>query len=113
VRERVRYAVDTFYFRAGYEFDVGDLGTLTPYAQLDYYLSPEVIENKDLGGDNEAGDSDNGEFWKATLGVVLRPVPAVALKVDGSIHVFPEVNNQLYVYPEVRVSFSYLWELEI
>jgi hypothetical protein len=31
VRERVRYAVDTFYFRAGYEFDVGDLGTLTPY----------------------------------------------------------------------------------
>jgi hypothetical protein len=79
------YAVETWYLRKGYSFS-SRIGRLEPYAQWDWYRNPETIANKTYGGDNEAGVTDDGTFDKATLGVVFRPVPAVAVKLDGSSH---------------------------
>jgi hypothetical protein len=104
------YHVRTFYLRGGYELAVGDRASVTPYFQLDYYSNPETINNKDLGGDNEAGLTDDGRFEKYTVGAVYRPVTPVALKVDGSGH-RQDFNGKSEFYPEIRVSLSYLWEL--
>ncbi|MEY4576691.1 MAG: hypothetical protein RL701_1394 [Pseudomonadota bacterium] len=106
---RAKYAVDAFYVRAGYEISLGDLSTITPYLQLDIYSNPETINNKDFGGDNEAGLTDNGEFEKYTLGAVIRPVPQVAFKIDGSGH-RQKFNGKSEFYPEIRLSLAYLWE---
>ncbi|MDD9940239.1 MAG: hypothetical protein OXU20_04155, partial [Myxococcales bacterium] len=70
-----------------------------------------TIAKKDLGGDGEAGISDDGKFQKYTLGTVFRPVPQVALKLDGSAHV-QDFNGKSEFYPEIRISFSYLWGLQ-
>lgn len=110
VRTDADYAIDTAYIRAGYEIPVGQLASVTPYLQFDYYENPETVNDKDLGGDNEAGLTDNGKFEKYTVGAVLRPVPQVALKVDGSGH-RQDFNGKSEFYPEVRFSLSYLWEL--
>lgn len=104
------YQVTTWYLRAGYELTLGDGWTLTPYGQVDFYKNPEVIAPKALGGDAEAGLGDDGSFFKYTGGVVVRPVPEVALKVDGSTHVL-DFNGETVSYPEVRFSLSYLWQL--
>lgn len=112
VNEDASYAVQTFYLRAGYELPFFETIQLIPYAQVDYFENPETIAEKDFGGDNEAGLSDDGRFWKLTVGAVFRPVPQVALKVDGSAHV-QKFNNETVFYPEIRTSLSYLWELEL
>jgi len=107
---KVTYVVQTWYGRAGYQIPVGDKASITPYGQVDYYSNPETIAEKDFGGDNEAGLSDDGRFFKYTAGTVIRPVPQVALKLDGSAHAHL-YNGEPVVYPEVRVSLSYLWQL--
>ena len=106
----VQYSVTTAYLRTGYEVALGEW-TLTPYGQVDFYKNPETIASKDFGGDGEAGLSDDGQFFKYTLGAVLRPVPEVAFKVDGSTHV-QDFNGEAINYSEVRASLSYLWQLE-
>jgi hypothetical protein len=108
----VTYEVFTTYFRGGYELQLADM-TLTPYVQFDYYSNPETIRAKSFGGDgDEAGMSENGQFSKVTLGAVLRPVEQVALKLDGGAHVY-EYAGKTDLYTEVRLSFSYLWDLGI
>jgi hypothetical protein len=104
------YTVRTFYLRAGYEIPI-ESTQLVPYIQLDYYENPEIVAEKDLGGDGEAGLSDDGIFWKPTVGLVFRPIPYVALKIDGSLHV-QQFNDATFIYPEVRVSLSFQWQLE-
>lgn len=111
VNQVARYSVDTFYVRAGYRIRFDEEASLTPYLQLDWYSNPETIARRSLGGDNEAGLSSDGVFWKLTAGGVIRPVPQVALKIDGSTHI-QSVNGRTEAYPELRVSFSYLWELQ-
>lgn len=110
VNTDAQYSVQTFYFRGGYEFALADQMTLTPYLQADYYSNPETVTSKSLGGDAEAGRSDDGEFWKFTVGAVYRPVYPVALKIDGSGHL-QQFNGETVFYPELRVSLSYLWEI--
>jgi len=107
----VQYAVQTAYVRAGYAIDVGQKASATPYVQGDWYSNPETIADKDLGGDAEAGLADDGSFFKYTVGAVLRPVPQVALKLDGSAHQL-QYNDETVVYPEARVSLSYTWQLD-
>ncbi len=104
------YRVRTGYVRAGYDIAATDRLTVTPYAQLDYYSNPENIADKGLGGDAEAGLADDGRFTKFTLGTVIRPASAVALKIDGSGHL-QTFNRASEFYPEIRFSLSYLWEL--
>jgi len=106
----VTYNVIATYGRVGYTIPLVDTWTLTPYGQLDYYSNPETINEKDFGGDNEAGLTDDGKFIKYTLGVVVRPVRFVAVKVDGSVHQ-QDFNTQNFNYAEVRTSFSLYWEL--
>lgn len=106
-----KYTVRTAYLRLGYSIPLGDTASLTPYAQLDYYDNPETIAEKSLGGDNEAGLGDEGDFQKYTLGLVYRPITQVALKVDGSGHL-QDFNGRAEFYPELRLSFSYLWGLQ-
>ena len=113
----VNYTVQTFYARMAYEFPLYDeesgslfQWTLTPYVQGDFYDNPETIREKDFGGDAEAGVADNGQFTKLTAGLIVRPVPAAALKIDGSVHI-QEVAQQTTIYPEIRISLSYYWEL--
>jgi hypothetical protein len=111
-RPQAKYTIHTGYLRAGYEFTIGQLSSITPYLQFDYYRNPETVKNKALGGDHEAGLSDDGAFEKYTLGLVARPVSQVAAKLDASGHrqVF---NGKSEFYPEVRFSISYLWELAL
>ena len=109
VNTTANYSVTTAYARFGYTIEL-PIGDLQPYLQYDWYQNPETIASKSFGGDAEAGLSDDGEFHKVTGGIVLRPVPNVALKVDGSAH-FQDFNGQSEPYPEVRASFSYLWSL--
>jgi hypothetical protein len=106
----VDYLVATAYGRIGYELQVGTVQVI-PYGQFDWYSNPETILEKDFGGDgDEAGLADDGQFYKFTGGLVLRPAPPIALKLDGSAHVM-SINGAAAWYPEARVSFSYLWEL--
>jgi hypothetical protein len=111
-REQAKYTIHTGYLRAGYEITIGQLASITPYIQFDYYKNPEIVNNKDLGGDNEAGLTDDGQFEKYTVGAVLRPVSQVAAKVDASGH-RQKFNGKSEFYPEVRFSISYLWELAL
>jgi hypothetical protein len=37
---------------------------------VDYYDNPETVNNEDLGGDNQAGLTDNGRFEKYAWGRV-------------------------------------------
>lgn len=109
-RLEANYRVRTGYLRGGYEVAIGKQATLTPYAQLDYYSNPETVASKALGGDAEAGITDDGKFLKYTVGAVYRPVSPIALKLDASGHQ-QEFNGKTEFYPEVRFSISYLWEL--
>ena len=103
------YNVKTGYLRTGYSIPV-KTWSLTPYAQFDYYDNPEIINDQDNGGDNEAGLTDDGIFYKTTLGLVIRPVSFIAVKIDGSTHT-QEFNGETVTYPEIRSSFSFYWEL--
>jgi hypothetical protein len=111
-RTVAKYKVRAFYLRAGYEITLGERASITPYAQFDYYDNPETINNKDFGGDNEAGLTDNGEFEKYTAGLVMRPVSQVAFKADVSGH-RQQFNGKSEFYPEFRLSLAYLWELSL
>ncbi|MBV1857037.1 MAG: hypothetical protein KUG77_01405 [Nannocystaceae bacterium] len=111
-RTDAKYTIRTAYLRFGWQFPFAKRSSVTPYIQGDYYSNPETIAEKDYGGDNEAGLADDGSFQKYTLGLVIRPVPQVALKLDGSTHVHT-FNGDWLAYPEGRISFSYLWELPI
>ena len=99
------YSAETFYLRAGYsiESSVGEWG---PYLQWDWYSNPETVGSKRWGGDNEAGAADDGEFAKPTIGLVFRPIPAVALKLDGSQHRY-RLNGQDVSYSEIRFDVSF------
>ncbi len=99
------YEVETFYFRSGYSFETG-IGEVAPYVQWDWYSNPETIRSKTWGGDNEAGAADDGEFTKATLGLVFRPIPSVAVKLDGSQHAFV-LGGEDVSYNEIRFDVSY------
>lgn len=105
----VDYDVTTSYLRAGYILDIADL-EVTPYFQHDIYENEETIASKTYGGDNEAGLADDGKFSKTTLGVVVRPVPMVAIKLDASQH-NQKFNGEDEPYAEVRASFSLFWRL--
>ena len=105
----VDYTVQTVYGRVGYTLST-KWGVMVPYAQYDFYRNPETVQSKTLGGDNEAGLSDNGQFHKATTGIVFRPISAFAIKLDGSVHI-QDFNGKLEWYPEVRTSLSYHWQL--
>ncbi len=111
----VSYRVAAGYIRTGYAFEVPvgeEYWEITPYLQGDLFMNPETIAPKPLGGDGEAGFGARGRFIKGTAGLVLRPIPAVALKVDGSMHIMRLSETGPFVtYPEVRVSYSLLWDL--
>ncbi|MFC1553598.1 hypothetical protein ACFL7D_03090 [candidate division KSB1 bacterium] len=101
------YDVQTWYFRSGYSVDT-EKGEFAPYFQWDYYKNPETIGSKSLGGDNEAGVADDGIFTKGTAGIIFRPQPQIAIKLDGSMH-FYKFHGENVNYPEVRFDISYLF----
>jgi hypothetical protein len=107
VIQKADFNIKTWYVRAGYSFytNAGEIG---PYLQWDWYSNPETIQNKTYGGDNEAGASDNGVFNKSTIGILYRPVPEVAVKLDQSYHFYKKDGSSVY-YPEVRFDISYIF----
>lgn len=105
----VDYTIVTGYIRLGYSFELPK-GTLTPYVHFDSMRHPEVIQNEDLGGDDEAGFADNGAFYKYSLGAVYKPYNQVAIKLDGSAHV-QTFNGKTEIYPEVRFDISFAFNL--
>jgi hypothetical protein len=107
VRANDTYTVQTWYFRGGYSFETS-LGELAPYAQWDWYKNTETISSKTYGGDEEAGEADDGQFNKATLGVVFRPIPEIAMKLDGSSHMY-KLNGTDVSYIEVRFDISFVF----
>jgi hypothetical protein len=109
VRTAGDYRVSTWYARVGYALESRS-GEWGPYLQWDWYRNPETIARKRLGGDNEAGVAEDGAFHKGTLGVVYRPIPQVAAKLDGSMH-FYEFYGERVRYPELRLDISYTFGL--
>jgi hypothetical protein len=103
------YTIITGYARLGYTLDMPK-GTLTPYVHFDSMRHPEVIQNEDFGGDDEAGFTDDGVFYKYSLGAVYKPYNSVAIKLDGSAHV-QTFNGKTEVYPEVRFDISFAFNL--
>jgi len=101
------YDVTTWFMRGGYSIPT-QRGEFMPYVQWDHYENPETINNKDWGGDAEAGLADDGKFSKATLGLIYRPVQHVAFKLDGSTH-FQKFNGKDESYSEIRVDVSYIF----
>jgi len=107
VNTSAKYDVQTWYVRAGYRFETAH-GQFIPYGQWDWYSNPETIKSKTWGGDNEAGAADDGKFNKSTAGLVYRPVQQVAIKLDGSMHMY-KFNGQNESYPELRFDVSYVF----
>lgn len=105
VAVEANYNIQTWYVRLGYNIQT-KAGQFVPYVFLDWMSYPEVIQNKDLGGDDEAGLADDGKFMKPSVGVVYRPIPNVAVKLDGSVHT-QEFNGKKVSYPEIRLDFSF------
>ena len=105
VRKEVNYNVQTWYVRLGYNVQT-EIGQFVPYLFLDWMSHPEVIQKKKYGGDDEAGLADDGKFMKPSAGVVYRPIPNVAVKLDGSFHV-QNYNGKNVSYPEIRLDFSF------
>jgi hypothetical protein len=101
------YDVTSWFLRAGHSVATKH-GEFVPFAQWDYYSNPETIQSRTWGGDNEAGLSDDGTFNKGTLGVVYRPIPEVAFKLDTSMH-FQDFNGDGEAYPEIRFDVSYVF----
>jgi hypothetical protein len=99
------FTVKTWYVRGGYSVETS-LGEVAPYVQWDWYSNPETIAQKKFGGDNEAGVADDGVFNKATAGIVYRPTPAVAVKLDSSQHRYLFHGSRV-TYPEIRLDVSY------
>lgn len=99
------FNVITAYVRLGYNIQ-SNVGQFVPYVFVDWMSHPENIRNKDFGGDDETGLADNGKFIKPSLGVVYRPIPNVAIKLDGSYHT-QKFNGETVVYPELRLDFSF------
>lgn len=107
VNVRANYDITTWYVRAGLSQETR-MGEFAPYVQWDYYSNPETIAKKTFGGDNEAGVADDGIFSKSTVGLVFRPTPQVAAKLDQSFH-FYKFNGEDVNYWEVRFDVSLLF----
>jgi hypothetical protein len=105
VRTGVKYNVQTWYIRLGYNIQT-NVGQFVPYVFLDWMSHPEAIQSKDFGGDEEAGLADDGVFWKPSAGLVYRPLPNVAIKLDGSYHIQEYLGRKI-AYPELRIDFSF------
>jgi hypothetical protein len=105
VRVNSNYNVQTWYVRLGYNIPT-KVGQFIPYLFLDWMSHPEAIQNKDFGGDDEAGLSDDGIFWKPSAGLVFKPLPNVAVKLDGSYHIQQYMGKSV-MYPELRLDFSF------
>ncbi len=105
------YEVQTAWARFAYDLAVGAMGTFTPYLHIEWYSHPEAIEGAALGG-NEAGLSDDGQFFRSALGFAYRPVPQVALKTEINPH-FQIVDDAWTVIAPFQISFSYYWKLEV
>lgn len=99
------FDVQTWYVRLGYNVR-SSIGQFVPYLFVDWMSHPENIANKTYGGDDEAGIADNGKFLKPSVGLVYRPIPTVAIKLDGSYH-SQQFNGREVMYPEVRLDFSF------
>ena len=104
----VDYTVRTFYFRVGYNIKTKH-GEFIPYLIFDWMSHPEAIKNKQYGGDNEAGMADDGKFIKPSIGVVYRPIKAVAIKLDVSSHI-QKFNGKTEQYPELRMDISFAFK---
>ena len=107
VNVQANYDITTWYVRAGLSQETR-MGEFGPYVQWDYYSNPETIAKKTFGGDNEAGVADDGVFNKSTVGVVFRPTPQVAAKLDQSFH-FYKFNGENVNYWEIRFDVSLLF----
>lgn len=103
-----KYASKTVYLRLGHTIPLKRWGNVTPYVQFDQFKNEEIIGNLAYGGDNEAGISDDGQFFKYTGGLFFQPFFAVAIKTDYSRHI-QTVAGKNTSYGEGRVSFSYFF----
>lgn len=109
VVRKVSYVAQTWYIRLGYDIPTR-VGQFVPYLFLDYIANSEIIQNQNYGGDNEAGISDDGVFYKPSLGLLYRPQQEVAIKLDASVHT-QKVNGAMVSYPEIRLDFSFAFDV--
>jgi len=112
------YTVNTFYVRFGYSIPGGTFNwmkwEMIPFFFWDYYENPETIAEKDFGGDNEAGVSSDGKFSKPKLGICFKPTDDIAIKIDGSSHLYNWYNasgeEESTHYEEMRFDVSFFFK---
>ena len=102
----VDYSIDTWYLRFGYSFytSIGEMG---PYLQYDYYKNPELVALGSMDREHN-GIPDEGKFQVITAGLLYRPVPQTAIKLDISNHRYNFYGEEVS-YPEFKLDFSFLF----
>jgi hypothetical protein len=112
VVQTAKFKISSFYVRLGYtipkEKAPFQLAEISPYAFFERYSNPETIAKKTWGGDNEAGITDDGVFFKPTLGVVIKPTYEMAFKIDASSHI-QKIGGETVNYKEIRFELSYMF----
>lgn len=109
----VNYTYTTFDVRASYTFEVGkgaDPIEITPYVDYQYIRNQESIADQAYGGDGQPGESPRGTAMHNRLGAVIKPVPQVAFKVEGT-HAMYDYGTHYASDEELWLSLSYAWEL--
>jgi hypothetical protein len=113
VRTSAQYTYTTLELRAAYTFEFGsgeDPVELTPYLNFQYIRDPESIVDADYGGDGQAGQSPRGIMMHNRVGLIIKPVPVVAIKTEVTVAVF-DYGDRYAGDLEFWAALSYHWEL--
>jgi hypothetical protein len=113
VNRTANYSYRTVEARMAYSFEFGsgdDLAELTPYLNFEYIDNRESIADVAYGGDSESGQSPRGIMMHNRLGLVIKPVPVVAVKAEVTIALY-DYGNRYVSDAELWLALSYQWEL--
>ncbi|MDP7039535.1 MAG: hypothetical protein QGI45_10290 [Myxococcota bacterium] len=106
---KANYKVTSYLMRLAYTWET-EFGLVTPYITYDRYKNPETIAEIEYGGDSKSGRSEDGGFEKFSFGMILKPIPAIAVKA-GYCNNRVKFNNQSVLFSSYILSAAYFWEL--
>jgi hypothetical protein len=106
---KANYKITSYLMRLAYTLET-EYGLVTPYINYDHYKNPETIAAIQYGGDSKSGRSQDGKFEKFSFGIILKPIPAIAVKA-GYNNSRVKFNNQSILFSSYLLSAAYFWEL--
>ncbi|MCC7429444.1 hypothetical protein IT568_01245 [bacterium] len=103
-----KYKVRTWFTKIYYTWETKKLGQFIPYYNYEYYENPETISETKFGGDNFAGNSDDGKVNKHTFGVSYKPNSKVSFKLDSSTTIYNlDVKKQHYETFRMEIAYGF------